>query len=62
MSYPKTPRHYRPRLASVVQGTAALRARFPQAVLPSRIVPVPEIPRTATGKVLRPRLAEALAG
>ncbi|WP_432145477.1 class I adenylate-forming enzyme family protein [Streptomyces sp. bgisy084] len=40
---------------------AALQARFPQAVLPSRIVPVPEIPRTATGKVLRPRLAAALS-
>jgi acyl-coenzyme A synthetase/AMP-(fatty) acid ligase len=56
-------------IAAVVLGTAtdtagaraALRARFPQAVLPSRVVPVPEIPRTATGKVLRPRLAAALS-
>ncbi|MFD5397266.1 class I adenylate-forming enzyme family protein [Streptomyces sp. NPDC127097] len=56
-------------IAAVVLGTAtdaaaaraALEARFSRAVLPSRIVPVPEIPRTATGKVLRPRLAAALS-
>ncbi|MEV6564968.1 class I adenylate-forming enzyme family protein [Streptomyces kronopolitis] len=40
---------------------AALRARFPQAVLPARVVSVPEIPRTATGKVLRPQLAVSLS-
>jgi acyl-coenzyme A synthetase/AMP-(fatty) acid ligase len=39
----------------------ALRARFSPAVLPSRLVPVDEIPRTATGKVLRPRLSASLS-
>ncbi|MFI9568922.1 class I adenylate-forming enzyme family protein [Streptomyces rishiriensis] len=39
----------------------ALRARFSPAVLPSRLVPVEEIPRTATGKVLRPRLSALLS-
>ncbi|MEV7124681.1 fatty acid--CoA ligase family protein [Streptomyces sp. NPDC093260] len=38
----------------------AVRSRFPQALLPSHIVPVPRIPRTATGKVLRPQLASSL--
>ncbi|MEU5603559.1 hypothetical protein AB0H09_18330 [Streptomyces lydicus] len=34
---------------------------FDPAVLPARFVRMPSIPRTATGKVLRPRLRELLA-
>ncbi|MFJ4963926.1 class I adenylate-forming enzyme family protein [Streptomyces sp. NPDC088729] len=45
--------------------TAGLRERlaavFPAAVLPHRIVALDAIPRTATGKVLRPDLARRLA-
>ncbi|GAA0636879.1 acyl--CoA ligase [Kutzneria viridogrisea] len=41
---------------------APLRARFSPAVLPSRFVLVPEIPRTSTGKVLRPQLRSELVG
>ncbi|MGY0236073.1 class I adenylate-forming enzyme family protein [Longispora urticae] len=35
---------------------ARLRAHFAETSLPSRIVPVTDIPRTATGKLLRPQL------
>jgi len=38
-----------------------LRAAFAAAVLPRRIVSLRAIPRTATGKVLRPQLAQLLA-
>ncbi|WP_424184735.1 class I adenylate-forming enzyme family protein [Actinokineospora sp. G85] len=40
---------------------AALREGFAAAVVPTRVVPLPEIPRTPTGKVLRPDLAGLLA-
>jgi long-chain acyl-CoA synthetase len=40
---------------------APLRARFSPAVLPDRFVRLAAIPRTSTGKVLRPQLRDALA-
>jgi acyl-CoA synthetase (AMP-forming)/AMP-acid ligase II len=41
---------------------AYLRTAFALAALPSRIVRMDAIPRTATGKIRRPELAEQLAG
>ncbi|MFC9931843.1 class I adenylate-forming enzyme family protein [Streptomyces sp. NPDC127190] len=38
-----------------------LRAHFAEAVQPGRILRVPEVPRTATGKILRPALRDLLA-
>jgi acyl-CoA synthetase (AMP-forming)/AMP-acid ligase II len=40
---------------------AALAAAFPAAVLPRRIVRMDAIPRTPTGKILRPELARLLS-
>ncbi|MGW2280442.1 class I adenylate-forming enzyme family protein [Streptomyces sp. NPDC001770] len=39
---------------------AHLRRHFAEAVLPSRVVRVDQVPRTATGKILRPALGELL--
>lgn len=48
------------------EGDAALRNRlraaFPEAVLPTRFVHMAAIPRSATGKVLRPQLSAQIAG
>jgi acyl-CoA synthetase (AMP-forming)/AMP-acid ligase II len=41
---------------------AALRSALPATAVPARIFAVPVVPRTATGKVLRPELARHLAG
>ncbi|ESP97464.1 acyl--CoA ligase [Streptomyces sp. CHA1] len=38
-----------------------LRAHFAEAVQPARILRVPEVPRTATGKIIRPALGNLLA-
>ncbi|MFI5819515.1 class I adenylate-forming enzyme family protein [Streptomyces rishiriensis] len=38
-----------------------LRAHFAEAVQPGRILRVPEVPRTATGKIIRPALRDLLA-
>lgn len=48
--------------AGHVDVRAALRASFATAVLPRRVEIVDAIPRTATGKVRRPELAEQLSG
>ncbi|MEU8264296.1 class I adenylate-forming enzyme family protein [Micromonospora sp. NPDC048999] len=40
----------------------SLAASFPPYALPRRIVPLPAIPRTATGKILRPQLTRQLTG
>jgi acyl-CoA synthetase (AMP-forming)/AMP-acid ligase II len=39
-----------------------LRARFAAAVLPTRYVRMAEIPRSSTGKLLRPQLSRQIAG
>ncbi|WP_410635033.1 class I adenylate-forming enzyme family protein [Amycolatopsis sp. cmx-4-83] len=41
--------------------TEPLRATFAEGVLPSRVITLAEIPRTATGKVLRPQLRDDLS-